>query len=168
MGPRLRIALRTALWLLLGGWVGAIALLSAGVAPAAFRVLPASELAGDLVGAVLGPLELYGAAAGLALAGLALALGRGRAAVVLALLLCLASLVSHFGVSPRLAELRELGLGPGADPIIRARFGRLHGLSALLLLGVGAGAVVLAVLHARAEEGAPADSQPVRKTSEIL
>ena len=160
MGPRLRIALRTALWLLLGGWVGAIVLLAAGVAPAAFRVLPTSELAGDLVGAVLGPLEIYGAAAGLALAGLAWALGRGRTAIGLALLLCLASLVSHFGVSPRLAELRALGLGPGADPTIRARFGQLHGLSALLLLGVGAGALALAVLHARADERARADAQP--------
>ncbi len=49
--------LRTALWLLLGGWVGSWACFGLVVVPAAFQVLPSTELAGKLVGPVLGTLR---------------------------------------------------------------------------------------------------------------
>ena len=79
--------LRPLLWLLLGGWIGTLALFSFSVATAAFQVLPSSELAGDLVGQVLRTVHLSSIAAGLGLAILARALGRGRLAVGLPLLL---------------------------------------------------------------------------------
>ena len=62
----LRFVLRTALWLLLGGWIGAWLLFGGVVAPTAFRTLPSTEVAGLLIGPVLTWLHLYGAAAGIA------------------------------------------------------------------------------------------------------
>ena len=61
-------ALRTCLWLLLGGWFGSYLLFGAVIAPTAFAVLPSTQLAGDLVGPVLMKLNLYGVFAGIALA----------------------------------------------------------------------------------------------------
>ena len=57
-------AARATLWLLLGGWVGAWLLFSLGVTTTAFRVLPSTELAGQLVGPVLSQLHYAAAAAG--------------------------------------------------------------------------------------------------------
>ena len=61
-------ALRTCLWLLLGGWFGSYLFFGAVIAPTAFAVLPSIELAGKLIGPVLTKLHLYGALAGIALA----------------------------------------------------------------------------------------------------
>ena len=54
---------RAALWLLLGGWLGAWCLFAFAVAPTAFRSLPA-EAAGSVVGPVIAVLHLYGGVAG--------------------------------------------------------------------------------------------------------
>ena len=43
------LVIRSSLWLVLGGWLGAWLLFAVGVAPTAFRVLPSSEIAGSLV-----------------------------------------------------------------------------------------------------------------------
>ena len=81
-GPSLSSAiLRPLLWVILGAWLGALGLFGAVVARAAFRVLPSSELAGAMVGATLGPLQLAGAVAGGLLAVLGALLGRGALAV---------------------------------------------------------------------------------------
>ena len=71
------LALRSTLWLVLGGWFGAWMLFAVGVAPAAFRVLPSSEIAGSLISPLLKGLHLYGIAAGLGLSCLSIALRRG-------------------------------------------------------------------------------------------
>jgi hypothetical protein len=143
-------ALRAALWLLLGGWVGSWGAFAMLVAPAAFRVLP-TPLAGELVSPVLAALHLGGAGAGLALALLGRVLGRGRVAIALPLLLSALCLISHFGVTPQIAELREAAFGATGSEAVAARFQRLHGLSMLLFSAVLAGALVLVGLHARAD-----------------
>lgn len=143
--------LRTALWTLLGGWLGAWALFAFAVAPVAFRVLPNTEIAGRLVAPLLTSLHLYGAGCGVVLAGLALALDRPAWLAVLPLLLSAICLYSHFGVSAEMAEIRELAFGPGGSAELAARFNRLHGLSMTLFGVTGAGAFALIALHARAE-----------------
>jgi hypothetical protein len=141
--------LQAALWLLLGGWLGSWGAFAMLVAPAAFRVLP-TGLAGDLVAPLLAALHLGGAASGLALALLAWVLARGRLAIALPLALSALCLISHFGVTPQIAELREAVRGAGSEAAA-ARFQRLHGLSMLLFSAVSLGALVLAGLHARAD-----------------
>jgi hypothetical protein len=139
------VLLRPLLWALLGGWIGAMALFGGVLARAAFEVAP-PETAGRLVGRVLGPLLLGGAAAGITLAALGGILRRGAIAVALPLLLVAACLLSHFWVSPAVAAI-QLG-DPGAGPDAGVRFARLHALSMGLFLGTALGLVLLAVLHA--------------------
>jgi hypothetical protein len=144
-------ALRTALWLTLGGWVGSWACFGLVVAPAAFSVLPTSELAGKLVGPVLGTLHLYGLAAGLALAALARVMGRSRILVIAPLILTGMCAFSHFWVSAELAEIRPLAFGPGGSVEIATRYGALHRLSLGIYLVISAATLALVFLHARAD-----------------
>ncbi len=153
------------LWVGLGGWIGAMVLFAAVVAPAAFATLPSPELAGPLVGRVLGVLHLAGAGLGVGLALLAALLGRGRMSVLLAMALAAVCLVSHFGVSAPLSEMRDLA---GADPETVRRFGTLHRISVSLFGVTLAGALLLAALHARADArertpGAPSWSPAARR-----
>lgn len=139
---------------LLALWLGAAILTAAVVAPAAFAVLPTRALAGALVGRVLPVIFLAGIAVGVAVAvlgGAAGAFGRGRLALaLLAAALCAGA---QFGVAPRIQAVRaELGPDieavPKTDPR-RAAFGRLHGVSVLLMGAAGlaaGGALVLAGL----------------------
>lgn len=143
------VAARTALWLLLGGWVGSWASFGLVVAPAVFSGAP--ESAGAVIGPVLTALHLYGGVAGLALAGLALARGRGGLLVILPLLMSAVCFVSHFGVSSAIAEMGHRAFGPDASPEAAHRFNQLHRISVGLFLGVGAAALVLVGLHARAD-----------------
>jgi hypothetical protein len=128
-------------------------LFSAVVAPTAFRELPSTQIAALVVGPVLRAVHLYGAAAGLLLAALTLALDRGRWLAGLAVALSALSLVSHFGVTAEISELRAAAFGPSADPEALARFNQLHRLSVWIYGTVGLGALALAVLHARIEGG---------------
>jgi hypothetical protein len=143
--------LRGALWLLLGGWVGAWLLFGLVVAPAAFRVLPSTEVAGALIGPVLTALHLYGGAAGLALAALARALDRPAWLVALPIAMSATCLASHFGVTAAIAEIRDLAFGPGGSEEVAARFRALHRLSVGLFIAVGVAALALAALHAWAD-----------------
>jgi hypothetical protein len=143
---------------LLAAWVGAALLVAAVVAPAAFAVLPTRALAGALVGRVLPVVFLAGIVVGV----LAALLARGaapafeRARLVLPVLTALLCAAAQFGVTPRIQTLRaEMGPSiealPTDDPR-RAEFGRLHGVS-VLLMGAGVlaagGALVLTALAAR-------------------
>jgi hypothetical protein len=155
--PRAQLGLRCALWLGLGSWIGAMLFFSAVVAPAAFAVLPSPELAGRLVARSLRVLHLGGAGIGLALAALAWALGRVRTLVWLPVLLAGLCLLSHFGVSAAINELRSpAALEAGAAPSLS--FAALHRLSVGLFSLILAGAVALLVLHVRAD-GADAASR---------
>ena len=144
-------ALRAALWLLLGGWVGSWGCFGLVVAPVAFRVLPTTELAGELVGPVLAALHLYGLGAGLALAPLARALGRSPLLMLLPLVMAAACAFTHFWLSARIAAIRPLAVGPEGSLEMAARFTQMHQLSMTIFVVVSAAAVVLVLLHAQAD-----------------
>lgn len=144
-------ALRAGLWVLLGGQVGGWALFAVVVAPTAFRVLPGTETAGRLVGPVLGALQVYGAVAGVALAILALALRRGLLLLVLPLVMSVLCLISQFGVTPAISEVRDLAFGPGGSEEAAGRFAALHRASVALFGTVGLLALALLGLHAAAD-----------------
>jgi hypothetical protein len=154
---------RFAILALVGAWIGAMLFFAAVVAPAAFQTLPARELAGGLVGRVLGRLSVAGlvvvAAAGAsALAQGALRTGaRGwwlRLGVAVA---AAAFLVAGLRVSSRLETLRaemRAGGAAGIDALAedhpsRLAFGRLHRQSVRLHGGVLILAAILFALEAR-------------------
>jgi hypothetical protein len=146
---RLRPLLSLALWLPLGGWLGALLLFGGVVAPAAFRTLPSRELAGDLVGAVAPWLQGYGIAAGLWLAILGQRLGRGRLAILIPCILAAFCACSQGVLAPRIHALRPRLREATVTPELRARFAGLHAASVGLYGLTTAGVAVLAVLHAR-------------------
>ena len=145
------IALRTALWLTLGGWVGSWALFALVIARLAFRVLPSPEIAGHLVAPLLDILHWYGVVAGFALAAIAFALGRGRVLVAVPLGLAVACLATQLGVTPRMEALHDLAFGPGGNMAAAAEYRRLHGVSMAIFSAVLSGAIALVVLHVRRE-----------------
>jgi len=142
--------LRTALWALLGTWLGGLVLFSVVVAPTAFQVFPPAQ-AGRLVGPVLGFLNVYGVAAGAVLAGLAVLLARPWPAWALPLAMGLLAAVSEWGITPAIDAVRSRAFAPEPDPAALQAFGRLHGLSMLLFAVVGIGTLLLTWLHARSE-----------------
>ena len=149
-------ALRTSLWLLLGGWVGSWACFGMVVAPAAFGILPTTELAGQLVGPVLARLHVFGLFAGLALAPIAWWLGRGRLLVLAPLLMAALCAFSHFWVTAELAAVRPEAFGPDGSVVMATRFTDLHQLSMAIFMLVSAATLVLVFLHARADARAVA------------
>lgn len=146
-----RPIVRTALWLLLGGWFGGYLLFGAVVAPTAFSVLPTSQIAGTLVGPVLTKLHLFGAAAGIPLAVLSHLLGRRRWLTLAPLVLSALCVYSHFGITAELAETRLLTFSPAGSAEAAIRFGFLHDLSLGIFIGVGISVTALIWLHARAD-----------------
>lgn len=145
---------------LLALWLGAALLTAAVVAPAAFAVLPTRALAGALVGRVLPVIFVGGLVVGIVAAVLAAGGGGafGRARVVLPGVAALLCAVAQFGVTPRLQSLRaEIGPSiealPPTDPR-RAAFGRLHGVSVLLMgaAGLAAGATLVLTAVAAGRE----------------
>ena len=145
------VALRVALWLLLGGWIGAWLCFGLVVAPTAFRVLPSMDLAGQLIGPVLDALHWYGAVAGTLLALLGWALGRGRGLVLLSLVAAALCAFSQLGITPRIAMLRPLAFGPQGSPEIAARFHQLHQISVMIFVFVGLSTLILLAGHVRSD-----------------
>jgi len=136
------------------GWIGASVYFALVVALAAFRVLPSSELAGQVVDAVYTQLQLYGVGAGLTLAALAFPLGRSRWLTIHPVVLSVLCFTSHFGITARLDELRNLAFGAaGATPdaAASAEFWKLHGASMGIHSAVLLGAIWLLVLHVQAD-----------------
>ena len=123
---------------LLGGWLGAAAVVSFAVAPAAFEALPTRTEAGTFVGHLL-RVVYAGAviAGGVALAMSALRGGRLRAARLALPGFVAAAGAASFGIAARIAALRE-SLGPmdalALDDPGRRSFGVLHGVSIVVLL----------------------------------
>ena len=145
------VALRSTLWLALGGWVGSWGLFALVIARLAFRVLPSPEIAGHLIGPTLDVLHWYGAAAGAALAVLAVVLRRGRVLVALPLALAAACLVSQLAVTPQMEALHDLAFGPAGNVEAAAQYRHLHGVSMAIFSAVLLGAIALVVLHVRRE-----------------
>jgi hypothetical protein len=121
----------------LSAWLGAAILVAAVVAPAAFAVLPSRTLAGALVGRVLPVLFYGGALVGLVVALLARGPMPTAARVVGGVVMAATCLAAQLLVAPNIERIRvDVArpideLAPG-DPR-RAAFGRLHGVSVLLL-----------------------------------
>ncbi len=144
-------------------WVGGGAAVGFVAAPAIFETAGSRHLAGNIVGKILQRFDAYALTLGpIALLGTVgeLLLGRGTlmaalgAGLVAAMLVLLVS--GRVGLTPRIHRLRlEMGEAldslPDEDPR-RQAFGRLHGISVLLLLGqlvLGAfaiGAEIVAVM----------------------
>jgi len=143
--------LRGLSWLMLGGWIGAWVLFAFVIAPTAFRVLPSTRIAGELIGPVLTTLHLYGAVAGVALAALAWGLSRTGVCLWLPLAMSVLCLVSQYGVTSRIEQIRPLVFGPGGSPELAARFQLLHQLSMGIYTAVGLAAFLLVAIHARAD-----------------
>ncbi|MBV6522973.1 MAG: hypothetical protein MNPFHGCM_03139 [Gemmatimonadaceae bacterium] len=148
------VRLRRLVPLVLSAWLGASFLASAVVAPAAFAILPSRALAGALVGRVLPVLFASGAvAAVLSVLAYRSAACRRRVRAA-AWLLGVAMLAAQFVVLPRIRAVRE-SAGNRLESLAqederRIAFGRLHGVS-LMLLGIGVlSALVLVVEGSRA------------------
>ena len=158
--------LRVASLVVLALWVGGLAVLGFVAAPAIFATLEAHDpaggraLAGAVFGAVLGRFQywmwalgagllvLYGIRALLGPRPLRLAMRVGVVVVMLSL-----GAVSAYYISPRIDQIRNETHGSIAsltdgDPR-KSEFGRLHGLSSILMLcTLGAGiSLVWAELH---------------------
>lgn len=133
----------------LGVWLGAMIFLGFVLAPAAFKVLPTRELAGQLVGLSLTRLYLLSyICAALFLLGLVVeqrlnGTGWGNLALPVACLavMSLLTLFSHFYLGGQMAALRvEMTVAFGSidatpkEHILRASFGRLHGVSTLAMM----------------------------------
>lgn len=140
-------------------WLGAAAIVSSVVAPAAFDVLPSRSLAGALVGRVLPVVFYAGMVLGAALVlleGLAGDWASGRSiSGAVALVACV---VAQLVIGARIAAVRASI--PGAiealspDDPRRIAFGRLHGFSVAWL-----GLAILAALVAGVLAGRSAASR---------
>ncbi|HEY9403064.1 MAG TPA: DUF4149 domain-containing protein, partial [Pyrinomonadaceae bacterium] len=152
-------ALGDARLLLLGMWLGAAVLFSFAVAPGAFAVLPARELAGAIVTRIIVVVNAGGFV--LALLLLATAFARRGAATKRALnaelialaVLALATGVGHWVVSARMAALR-LAMGRPIDEVaagdpLRLAFNSLHGYSVAMMTMAMLAAVTTFILIAR-------------------
>jgi uncharacterized membrane protein len=133
-------------------WIGGLIFFAFVVAPTAFSVLPTSHLAGNVVGRSLGKLHWIGLISGVVFLVSSLLYSRftdGTAHVFAArhVLLCLLlalTLISQFGIIPRMDALRaslgEVRSVPLDNPE-RVQFDALHAWStrvesAVLLLGL--------------------------------
>jgi len=133
-------------------WIGGLIFFAFVVAPTAFSVLPTSHLAGNVVGRSLGKLHWIAIIAGIVFLGSSLLYSRftdGTAHVfaVRHVMLCLMlalTLISQFGIIPRMDALRaslgEVRSVPIDNPE-RVQFDALHVWStrvesAVLLLGL--------------------------------
>ena len=149
---------------ILGFWLGVMALFSFVVAPAAFTVLPTPQLAGAIVSRVLAGVETIGVVAGLALIAISILrpLRRNKVRFFelgLLVLMTAAMAISRFFVSARLHGLRtefgeRLALLSVDDPV-RRTFDLLHQVSVGLTGFTLFGAIVLAavLIWSRPETG---------------
>ena len=153
------LALRFAAALAVAVWLGGAVAIASVVAPSAFALLSTHDAA-SLVGETLRRFHLvsYGAAAVVLAAFFVMAaLGpRPRAfglrlATVIAMLV--ATLASGLWIDRRIAALRDAIAAPVSslpgDDARRITFGRLHGLSTVLMTFTAVGGVLLLYLDAR-------------------
>jgi hypothetical protein len=128
-------------------WLGGIIFFAAVTTRTAFSVLPTHHLAGNVVNRSLASLHWMGLVAGVAFLASSTLYSRLRngSANPLAwrhILICvmlLLTLISQFGVSPRMSTLRasmgDIDIIPATDPA-RVEFNTLHGWSTRLEGGV--------------------------------
>lgn len=126
----------------LGGWLGSALLFTVAVAPAIFSLADEPGEAGAAIGRILSVLHIGGACFFLLAAALAWALQRSAWLRFGSIVLAALCLLSHFGVSGPMAELRErpAELRTAVDQESQRR---LHQISVLLFSVVGVGNLVL-------------------------
>ncbi len=131
MPARLRILVATL-------WAGSLWTIGFVVAPTLFATLSDRVLAGNIAGSLFRVEAWLSIACALVLLALlqwapgALDVRRRRllAALVLSMLVC--ALVSHFGITPLMSELKAQAPSGIMDDAMRSRFGMLHGVSSLV------------------------------------
>jgi len=127
-------------------WLGGLIFFSFVVAPTLFSVLPTRHLAGSVVSRSLGALHWMGLVSGVVFlissmthARLAIGSAHPLAARHILLYIMLAlTLISQFGISPKMASLRALGEIDSVPPThpARVQFNALHVWSTRLEGGV--------------------------------
>ena len=134
-------------------WIGGIIFFAFVLAPTLFSVLPTTKLAGDVVNATLGKLHWMGLVSGVIFLVSSLLYNWQKHVqarpfalthIFVALMLAF-TLVSQFGITPRMRELRS-SLTSTDSSNARAEFDRLHAWSTRLEGGVlflGLGVVIL-------------------------
>jgi hypothetical protein len=139
--------LRFLMFLSLTVWVGGIIFLSFVEAPTAFSVLPSRHMAGTVVGHSLGILHWMGLFSGVVFLGCSMlltSLSTGSAQPltarhILVLAMLLLTVVSQFGISPKMTALRaqfgDIDTVPASDPG-RVQFDSLHVWSVRLEVAV--------------------------------
>lgn len=148
--------------LLIAAWLGAALFFAGVVAPAAFAVLPTSELAGRVVARSLSWLNIAGVVLGVVLAAYTAGEMRGRmrrprSIEYISLVVFFVSNLATVGfINLRIARLRErydiASLAAG-DPI-RAEFGMLHGASVIVFAaGIVAALITLLMIVRSGREG---------------
>ncbi len=152
--------LRFLMFLALIVWVGGIIFLSFVEAPTAFSVAPTRHVAGTVVGHSLGILHWMGLFSGVIFLGSSmllssLATGSAQPLAARHVLVCamlLLTVVSQFGISPKMATLRaqfgDIDNVPVTDPG-RVQFDSLHQWSVRLEVAVLALGFVVVYLIAR-------------------
>jgi hypothetical protein len=158
-------ALGDARLLLLGLWLGAAMFFSFVVAPGAFAVLPARELAGAIVTRTINVVNDSGFIVGLLLLATAFA-GRGAPAarrvpkleVVALAVLALATGIGQWVISARMLALR-LSMGRPIDELaqndpLRLAFNDLHGYSVAAMTTAMLAGIVAFILVARRNRNA--------------
>jgi hypothetical protein len=147
--------------IVLAFWLGAALFFVAVVAPGAFAVLPTRMIAGAIIGRVLRVLFLSGVLAGLLVILVEWRVPSRRAVtgrMVGGFVTVVSCVIAQFAIAPRIEVLRgQIGGSLDSLPAGDARrmaFGRLHGLS-VVLLGIAMlamlGALALAVRAQRRE-----------------
>ena len=121
-------------------WAGSLWTIGFIVAPTLFATLSDRVLAGNIAGSMFRAEAWLSIVCALVLLALlqwspgALELKRRRllGALVLSMLVC--ALLSHFGISPLMAELKAQAQGASGimDEAMRSRFGMLHGVSTVI------------------------------------
>jgi len=145
-------------------WLGGLIFFAFVVAPTAFAVLPSRHLAGSVVGRSLGSLHWMAIAAGLTFLFSSILysrLSKGTLHVFAArhILICLMltlTLISQFGIIPRMDALRasigEIDSVPPNNPI-RMQFDALHVWSTRVESGVFLLGLVVVYLTAASSQG---------------
>ena len=119
-------------------WAGSLWTIGFVVAPTLFATLSDRVLAGNIAGSMFRAEAWLSVACAVILLALlqwapgALEPKRRRllGALVLSMLVC--ALVSHFGITPLMAELKAQAPSGIMDDAMRSRFGMLHGVSTLV------------------------------------
>ena len=119
-------------------WAGSLWAIGFVVAPTLFGTLSDRVLAGNIAGSMFRAEAWLSIACAVILLALlqwapgALEPKRRRllGALVLSMLVC--ALVSHFGITPLMAELKAQAPSGIMDDAMRSRFGMLHGVSTLV------------------------------------